>query len=550
MLIDLHAVEDGQDFDADICIVGAGIAGIVTARRLAAAGARVILVESGGTSLEQDAQDLNRGENVGLPYYPLDVTRNRALGGTSHSWSGRCVPLDEIDFERRSWVPHSGWPLRAGDIAPFYRQAALECEVGEADPVAGYRDLWEKAGIADPGLDPDLVQVRFWRLKAVRFGDTYRRALAESDHIQVLLHGTAVEIGLSHDSQRVQDILLAGPGGRRHRVRARHFVLAAGGIENARLMLASTKVERHGVGNSHDLVGRFFMEHPKCRTAQITTADPYGLLERFRSFYPRDMAVLCPSLVLSPQAQERHGVLNSSIALYYRTLPAVTAAAWELNEGWKKGIWWPKGAGRNLMRLTPVMNELPANLVRRFVHRRAPIARPQAIYLLVRGEQAPNADSRVTLSDQLDGLGYRRARLDWRMLEIDKRSARVTTELVAQEFARLGLGQASLDDWMRSADADWPTQTDGDDHHEVLQGGHHHIGTTRMGATPRQGVVDRDGKVWGKANLHIAGSSVFPTSGWANPTLTIVALSLRLADRLGRLVQEGDHVHDDMAANG
>ncbi|WP_051329899.1 GMC oxidoreductase [Niveispirillum irakense] len=540
MLTDLHMIEDGQGFEADVCIIGAGVAGILMARRFAATGVSVCLVESGGATLEAAAQELNRGENVGLPYYALDVSRNRGLGGTSNTWSGRCVPLDPIDFERRKWVPHSGWPVKASDLGAFYRQAAVECGVGEADPESGYRDLWEEAGIDDPGLDPEQVEVRFWRLKAVRFGDQYKRDLIGNPNVQLLLHGTAVEISVSPDTNRVESILLAGIGGRRHRVRARHFVLAAGGIENARLMLASTRVERAGIGNAQDMVGRFFMEHPKCRTAEVRTDDPYRLLEQFRSFYPRDMAALCPSLVLSAKAQETHGVLNSSIAVYYRSLPSVTKAASDLNAGWKKGIWWPEGAGRNLLALLPVMGELPANLVRRYVRRRALIAKPEAIYLLVRGEQAPNPDSRVTLSDQIDGLGYRRARLDWRLSDIDKRSARVLTGLVGQEFQRLGLGRTVMDDWLLTPDGDWPTHLEGDDHHEILQGGHHHIGTTRMSTTPRQGVVDRDCRVWGKANLHIAGSSVFPTAGWANPTLTIAALALRLADHVGRMVQEGD----------
>jgi len=541
LLIDLKDTADGQGFDADVCIVGAGIAGIIMARRLATTGVRVCLVESGGATLEAAAQDVNRGENVGLPYYPLDVSRNRVLGGTSATWSGRCVPLDPIDFTRRSWVPHSGWPIAHDDLADFYRQAAIECGVGPAEPDSGYRDLWAEAGIDDPGLDPAQVQVRFWRMKARRFGPHFRREMQANPKIQLLLHGTAVEIGVSADTNRVEHVMLAGIAGRRHKVKARHFVLAAGGVENARLMLASDRVEKRGIGNAHDLVGRFFMEHPKCRTAIVETADPYGLLERFRSLYPRSLPTLCPSLVLSDEAQERHGVLNSSIAVYYRSLPSVTHAASELNAGWKKGQWWPQGAGRHLLSLLPVMGELPANLARRYLRRRALIANPQAIYLLIRGEQAPNPDSRVTLSTQLDGLGYRRARLDWRLSPIDKESARVTTELVGREFSRLGLGATRLDTWLQDGSPDWPTSIDGLDHHEMLQGGHHHIGTTRMSATPSHGVVDRQCKVWGKVNLHIAGSSVFPTAGWANPTLSIVALSLRLAAQLSAALSEEQH---------
>ncbi len=533
MLTDLLTLPPEQEFTADVAIVGAGAAGIALALRLARAGSDVCLIESGGPSLETDLQTLNQGENVGLPYYPLDVTRNRVLGGTTATWSGRCVPLDPIDFQRRSWVPHSGWPVTAGDLAGNYRDAAEFCGVGEAR----FNDLWLEAGLEDPGFDPALVQTRFWRMKAQRFGEAYRTELAASPQVNTLLHGTVVNIDVSGDARRVTGLRLATPSGARHRVRARHYVLAAGGIENPRLLLASTDVETAGIGNGRDLVGRFFMEHPKCRTARVTADDPVRLLERLRTTYPRHLPPLCPSLVLSAEKQAELGVLNSSIALYYRSLPGVTDAATELNAAWKKGQWWPEGAGRKLMRLLPVLPSIPTNLYRRYVRRRALIAQPTALYLLVRGEQAPNPDSRVRLSSARDMLGQRRADLDWRLSPIDKRSAHAVTELVGAELARTSLGRITMDGWLRDGSPDWPTGLDDGDHHNVLQGGHHHIGTTRMSADPSTGVVDANGKVWGKENLFMAGSSVFPTSGWANPTLTIVALSLRLGAHLAQQVR-------------
>ncbi|MFV3129929.1 FAD-dependent oxidoreductase [Niveispirillum sp. KHB5.9] len=528
MLTDLLCLPPDQEFTADVAIIGAGAAGIALALRLAREGTDVCLIESGGAALEQDLQNLNSGENVGLPYYPLDVTRNRVLGGTTATWSGRCVPLDPIDFRRRDWVPHSGWPVTAADLAADYHDAAEFCGVGEAR----FNELWQEAGLEDPGFDPDLVQTRFWRMKAQRFGETFRAELENSPRVRSLLHGTVVNIDVAGDARRVTGLRLATPSGTRHRVRARHYVLAAGGIENARLLLASTDVETAGIGNGRDLVGRFFMEHPKCRTARVRTDDPVRLLERLRTTYPRNMPPLCPSLVLSERKQTELEVLNSSIALYYRSLPGVTDAATELNAAWKKGQYWPAGAGRNLLRLLPVLPSVPGNLFRRFVRRRALIAQPTALYLLVRGEQAPNPDSRVGLSEARDRLGQRRADLDWRLSPLDKLSARAVTELVGKELSRTGLGRIDMDDWLFDGSPNWPTGLDDGDHHDVLQGGHHHIGTTRMSADPSTGVVDANGKVWGKENLFVAGSSVFPTSGWANPTLTIVALSLRLGAHL------------------
>ncbi|MFV3077358.1 FAD-dependent oxidoreductase [Niveispirillum fermenti] len=532
MLIDLLNNPAPQEYTADVAIVGAGAAGIALALRLARAGTHVCLIESGGTALEAELQAFNEGDNTGLPYYSLDVTRNRVLGGTTATWSGRCVPLDPIDFRRRNWVPHSGWPITREDLAAGYREASVFCGVGDAV----YTDLWREAGLEDPGFDPHHVQTRFWRLNAQRFGEAFRQELEASARVQVLLHGTVTGIRLAGDTRSVTGLALATPDGTGHRVTARHYVLAAGGIENARLMLASDDVETAGVGNGHDLVGRFFMEHPKCRTARVHSPDPIGLLERLRTTYPRGLPPLCPSLVLSEDTQANMGVLNSSIALYYRSWPGVTEAATELNAAWKRGQLWPEGAGRNLLRLLPVLPSLPANLARRYVRRRAPIARPKALYLLVRGEQAPNPESRVRLSPRRDPLGKRRADLDWRLSPLDKLSAKAVTEVVGRELARTGLGRVEIDEWLHDGGDGWPTVAGAGDHHDILQGGHHHIGTTRMSDSPGTGVVDADCKVWGKENLFVAGSSVFPTSGWANPTLTIVALSLRLGDHLqGRL---------------
>lgn len=528
MILDLQAVPTAQKFIADIAIVGAGAAGIALALRLSQKGTSVCLIESGGSTMQPELQGLNQGENVGLPYYALDVTRNRVLGGTTATWSGRCVPLDPIDFQRRAWVPHSGWPIDHKDLADAYREASAFCGVGE--PV--YTDLWQEAGLEDPDFDPRRVQTRFWRLKAQRFGEAFRRQLEQEQRIRVLLNATVTDIELADDARSVTGLRIATLAGSYHHVCARQYVLAAGGIENARLLLVSNSVEKAGIGNGHDLVGRFFMEHPKCRTAEVYSDDAVGLLERFRTTYPMGLPPLCPSLVLSEQEQSDLGVLNSSIALYYRSSPGVTEAATELNAAWKRGEWWPAGAGRNLMRLLPVLPSVPENLVRRYIRRRALIAKPKALYLLVRGEQAPNPDSRVMLSPSLDPFGKRRVRVDWRMSEVDKLSARAVTEVVGGEFERLGLGRVNVDGWLHEHGTAWPVGDGVGDHHDVLQGGHHHIGTTRMADTPTKGVVDANCKVFGKENLFIAGSSVFPTSGWANPTLTIVALSMRLGDYL------------------
>ncbi|MFC0406644.1 GMC oxidoreductase [Roseomonas elaeocarpi] len=525
MFVDLEGVESGTVVEADVVIIGAGAAGIAMARRLARTPLRVVLLESGGLKPNAAAQALNEGTNLGLPYYPLTQSRSRGFGGTTATWSGRNIPLDPVDFTRRAWVPHSGWPVSYDTMLPFFHEASAVMNVGQGS----YGALWDEVGVPDPALDPASFVVRFWRIRAERLGERYRDELQRSHSVTVLLGGTATELLASGDGRTVSGARVRTLGGRSFELRARHFVLATGGIENARLLLASDARERGGIGNGQGLVGRFFMEHPKCRTATLQATDPYRMLEVWRQHYPRSGPRLWPSIVSTPEVQARHGILNSSLAIYFRSLPGVTEAASRIGTAIKQRR---RPAMGDLLALAPVLHEVPANLVRRFVRRRSFIVRPTALYVLTRGEQAPNPDSRVVLSTERDALGQRRADLDWRLSSLDKHSAKVMTELLGSEFTRLGLGKVAPDGWLLDGTADWPLEDTEGDHHTILQGGHHHIGTTRMGDNPRTAVVDADCRVFGKENLYVAGSSVFPTSGWANPTLTIVALALRLADHL------------------
>ena len=529
MFIDARRLPAGTLIESEFCVIGAGAAGLPLAEALERAGRSVCVVESGGLEPDALAASLNAGSNLGLPYHDLQSSRDRQFGGTMATWSGRCVPLDPIDFEHRPWVPHSGWPIRFADLEPWWRRANEVFGVGE---FRYDESLWRDLGFADGiGFDPTMFTTRFWRIRALRFGRTYRRHFQNAEGIRVLLHATASELVPSGDSNRIERVRLQSFGGNSVEVRAKHFVLATGGIENARLLLASDQLERNGIGNAHDLVGRFFMEHPKCRCARIAARDRYGLLETWRKHFPRRQPPLWPTITTTPELQRRHEILNSSLAIYYRTLPAVTEAALIWSDARKRGR-LPDRWVRVLLTGWPIYGEIPANFVRRYIRRRAVIARPEHIYLLVRGEQAPNPDSRVCLSRARDRLGQRHADVDWRLSPIDHRSVAVLTSLFAKEFERLGLGTVEPDAWLGDGAQQWPIDPGAGDHHELLQGGNHHIGTTRMADDPRRGVVDADCRVHGKANLWIAGSSVFPTAGWANPTLTIVALALRLADHL------------------
>lgn len=528
MLIDLQKDADAAIEPADICIIGAGAAGITLARRLAARGRSVILLESGGTDFEQATQDLYRGANVGMPYYDLDQSRLRFFGGTVSIWGGRCAKLDEIDFERRDWVDHSGWPITRADLEPYYRQAHDFLELGE------YRyaeNVWEALRLSDPGFAPDGLDTVLWRFDEVfdRFIAQNSRELFEDPRIRIVLHANAVGVRAAQDAGSVDHVEVRTLGGVTRQIRARRFVVACGAIENSRLLLASDDVESGGVGNGRDLVGRYFMEHPTGRLGRIDTKVPYELWARFQKRFMADGPPLGPALRLSDAAQRRDQALNSVLTFKLQRDPRHGVALGnKIYHNLKHSI-DPSRRGRALDHAYRAVRSWFHRTLRSQVEKARAKAGITGLYLLTRGEQAPNPDSRILLSADLDALGNRRADLDWQLGAIDKHTARVCARVVDQELRRLGLGSVDAAAWLEEPGAQWPVDLTVGNH---PIGNYHQVGGTRMGSTPATGVVDGEGRVHGYANLFVAGSSVFPTSGWANPTLTIIALAMRLSDHL------------------
>ena len=492
MLIRSNEIESGSTLEADLVVVGSGPAGMSVARHFDGSSLRVILLESGGSSAEAATNALNQGLQSGRKYFDLDRCRSRFLGGSSNCWSGWCAPFDEDDFRARDWLPHSGWPIDYETLKPWYARATSELEISPLrDSVGDWesegRPLWNfQGGRVKSGL--------FQFSPPTRLGRLHRAQLQRSENLRCILHATVSEIELDPSGAAVRALRVKRSlGGGEFKVRARRYVIACGGIDNPRLLLASRGVQRAGVGNAHDQVGRYFMEHPHLYT-EGRFFGAHGLPDS--KFYQRHRVEgqrVIGFLKIDPAVRAQEQILNLSMCFRPaggRT-DAQTRALWYATQETDGG---------------PKPTRLAA---RRFV-------------LDVRSEQAPNPESRITLSSERDALGIPRADLHWALSAIDKRSVRRSQEIVAQDLARSGLGRfrITLDDSPR-----FP---------EKMEGGCHHLGTTRMHEDPRQGVVDRDCRVHGIHDLFLAGSSVFTTGSSANPTLTIVALALRLAETLQR----------------
>lgn len=537
MFLDVADVPPGRELEFDVCLCGGGVAGISLALELAGSGWRTCLLESGALARERDTQDLYAGRNVSRIYDDgggsfrdyLHTSRSRYLGGSSNCWGGWCRPYDEIDFARRAWVPHSGWPITRAELQAYYERAHGVLQLGPASYEAPF---WGAALGADVlrilPLDAQRVTTQITQFSPpVRLGRDRRDALARAADLLVFLHANVVELEAPGGTAQVRRVQVRGLSGSGFAVRARLVVLCAGGIENARILLASRRDRPAGLGNEHDVVGRYFMEHAAVPTGPVRFAQAPTGLEAYDTghFYrnPR-LAALGTSIAahwgIAAAEQERQGILNSRTFLRSIYVGDDTPTVRSLVNTYR----W---ASRLYKHRDPRPGDLarfalhPDAVVRAALRRRRKAQADIAGYRLEHiVEAVPDPDSRVTLDAERDRLGVPRAVLDWRPGELQKRTMLVAQRVLGAEFARLGLGEVQEQELPASG---WP---------DALQWVWHHMGTTRMHEDPRRGVVDAHCRVHGLDNLYVAGSSVFPTAGTDAPTLTIVALALRLADHL------------------
>jgi choline dehydrogenase-like flavoprotein len=493
MLIDIDQLRNGETLGTGVCIIGAGAAGITLARELDAARVDTCLLEAGGLVAEAESSDRYRGAlftNLNVTSDYLSASRLRYFGGTTNHWAGWCRPLDAIDFEVREWIPFSGWPFPRSALASWYRRAA---EILEVEPFA---ELVPQSGDTTsrfPGPRGSFRPVMFHMSPPVRLGAAHAEALVGSRNVRMLLGANVTELRSDPAGARVSAATLRLRGNQKVSVRAARFVLASGGIENARLLLVSRDSGPAGLGNRNDLVGRFFMDHPHRSTGTVAVTIPEEWRTSFGFHRPPGFGCeAIRALKLDESAQRAAQMPNMDLLFRDPRAPAERAVA-SAAEGFARLDAW---AGEAL-------------------------ATPWLTTLRLRSEPIPDPESRVTLSAERDDLGMQRVRLDWHLSRRDADAIEAVSEVFAAELGAAGRGRVKV-------------TRRGDDPMLGIGWGSHHIGTTRMHDDPKQGVVDGDGRVHGMENLFVAGSSVFPTAGVSNPTLTIVALSLRLAERVAR----------------
>jgi choline dehydrogenase-like flavoprotein len=527
---------DLQDFryttetrlDCDVCIVGSGPAGLAIAQELSASACKVLLIESGDVRQSAEVTALDRVENVGAPRVPdSSRVRSRGFGGTSNVWNGRCVPLSPLDLAERSWVPLSGWPLTHAQLQPYFARAARYLGLWPVDYDAA---LEASLPVGLPPLSESLARDLArccWQFSVDEANPSVPTQSAGAllargaghGNLQVLLQATATHIEVDGNAQ-LQWLEIRSLTGRSARVHCKQLVLCAGGIETPRLLLSSRSTMPTGLGNQHDMLGRCFMDHPRCAVGHFDLGagpqlrPPFMLQRVDAEGRPR---YFIRGLALTPDCQQREQLLNCAGWIDARVAPD---DPWDAIKRLARRQSQTRFADAYSIVSQPRLTA--AELYRRFVERRPVLYKTDALTLFCDVEQMPNLDSRLGLSEERDVLGVPLARIDWRFGHAEQRTVQRFGQLAKRAFVSMGLPELRLTECVRTG-AFQPG-----DFMDVA----HPAGATRMASDPRRGVVDEQGQVHGVSGVFVAGTSVFPTLGHANPTLTLMALALRLADHI------------------
>jgi choline dehydrogenase-like flavoprotein len=505
MHIDARNLENNSLIEGDICIAGAGAAGISMALEWINTPYKIILLEGGGFEYDEQVQELYAGKTRGQRYFPLKSIRLHYFGGTTGHWAGWCAEFDEIDFKERDWVPRSGWPITLEDVKPFYPRAQKYVEVGPDNFSLAH---WQEkdATLKPLPFDENKVWSKMWQFSPpTRFGTKYKDPIVNAKNIHLYTYANLVDITANENVSEIKEVTVKNYAEKQHIIRAKFFILACCSVQNARILLSANKQAPKGLGNNYDHVGRYFMEHLEIKTGSLWITDPADVKLYMIEFGKTKARA---ELAISEKIQTQYKILNGTSSLSPLELAMNEPAFIEVWQDDKDAM--NKTLKKFERDVKPAKIDIPKGF--------------KPYQLFTRMEQAPNPNSRITLDTERDSLGMPRAMLNWELTPLERNSLRIINTIIGQEAGRVSMGRVKVYDYLQDEkDESWPSFTGG---------GWHHMGTTRMGNDPKQSVVDANCKVHGIDNLYVAGSSCYVTAAAVNPTLTLIALTLRLSDHI------------------
>ena len=523
MILDLERDVIPDSLQAQVCIVGAGAVGLSMAVALARLGVDVLLLEAGGAQLESANQAMHEGESTGHPFESVDVGRYRVLGGSTSFWGGQVIAFDDFVIGERPWVGHSAWPLSAADLQRYIGLAYDSLGLGAA--VEQDAEVWRRLKLAPPALGPE-VDLLLTRWVPVRnLARHHAREIRANGRLRVLLHANVVALGLVPARDRVSHLVVRTRSGKSLQVSGGQVVLANGTLEMARLLMHPLADGSVAPWASSPWLGRPLIDHLDCTAAQLRLKDVARFHQLFDNIF-LDGLKYFPRMRLPVAVQREQGLVDCGANFLYRTrftehIDVLKMFARSLREGGMAGSLWQVPG-----HLAAVLGTALPLAVRYFRDRRSFKPANAEVSLALYCEQLPNSHSKLTLGSDQDAVGLRRLRVNWDIDGRELRTMKVFAQRIAQTLARNGLAEAVIDPLLLDESPDFLRNI-----HDAV----HQMGTARMGADAASGFVDADMAVFGMANLCLGGAAVFPSSGFANPTLTAVALGLRLADHLATL---------------
>ncbi len=502
----------------DFTIIGAGVAGILLAVKLSEKNKRVLLIESGHFEEDEKRQVLNTVEQTGKIVENAINGRKRAVGGTSIAWGGQSLPFTQLDFDKKEWVNDSGWPINLSDLTPYYPIANRFMNIDEWD----YKeDIFKKLAYEKLNCDEDKMYQHFskWAPQP-NLRKLYNQQLKQN--VTVIYNAVLTKIDLNTDPSRllgeggVEKIQISNFNKKQVEIPVKNLLLATGGIETNRILLANNHQKKGGIGNHSGWLGKCFMDHPCIEIGSLNHPNLYKLQSTFNThiYKKRKYSV---RLSLTEAAQKKYQLMNTSALVEFRE--------YENPEDNPYSELFNFRDVRRLVAVKKILKNIDsyfftakALITEGFVYKHKALPR---INLML--EQEPISDSFIGLSDEKDQFGIPKAKIHWSITSKTWQTVNTMSNFLKDEFERLSLGELNIYPHIHLENVNWSS---------YLTDANHHMGGTRMSATPETGVVDSQLRVWGHENIYVCSSSVFPTGSHSNPTLTLMALCARLVDNI------------------